>query len=292
MASRPKAIGARMSNAVGQARTAAKTRAEQLRAAAEEARRSRLDSSTLEDNRASVIEKLARAAALSRDVRTGQDPSIARRGLDLQAQRLADEKAKTEEAQKLAREKFEASQKPKPVAGPKPVRGIPEGYEENPDALPSEDGKRKFTELVLADQSMRGLTDKMRKVLGSVSTQDRFTPGQNASIKQLAQQIGLTARTMAKLGVINGPDIGIMDRLSGDPTSVFSLVKDTGALLDGLDAWGGNEVTAGQKAYGVRPKTQKGGTVVLVKDGDRLTFNLSDPTQAKHAEQARAEGYK
>ena len=74
------------SNAVGQARTAAKTRAEQLRAAAEEARRSRLDSSTLEDNEASRIEKLARAAALSREKRTGTpaDPTLPREKFEQQ----------------------------------------------------------------------------------------------------------------------------------------------------------------------------------------------------------------
>ena len=73
-------------NQAGEVRTAAKTRAEQLRAAAEEARRSRLDSWTLEDNEASRIEKLARAAALSREKRTGTpaDPTLPREKFEQQ----------------------------------------------------------------------------------------------------------------------------------------------------------------------------------------------------------------
>ena len=82
------------SNAVGQARTAAKTRAEQLRAAAEEARRSRETDDKLMNSESSRILDLARAAALSRDIRRGLDPDLENRRLDLKEQEIRGDDAR------------------------------------------------------------------------------------------------------------------------------------------------------------------------------------------------------
>ena len=265
-------------NNVGDVRAAQKSRAEKLRMAAEAARQSRETDDKLMNSESSRILDLARAAALQREKRTGLNPELENRRLDLKEEEIHDANDRGNRALDL---KEEALRKPKVAKAPKTVTGIPSGYEPDPDAPPSEDNKKKFTGLVFADQKMKGLTRQMRDVLKTAGARGTYLPGENARVKQLATQIKIEGKNIAELGALSGPDMGLMEAIAGDPTSLFSAVKDTDALLSGLDDWGGNSVAAGQKAYGIRPKAgAMGGKVRMTNGRETLDVDAGDVADA------------
>lgn len=136
----------------------------------------------------------------------------------------------------------------------KHIEDIPVGYELVPGAAPSADSRKKFTALVTSQQKMKELTAAMREELRGADLADRMLPGEKRRrLQQLATQMRIEAKNVAELGALSGPDMGLMEAMATDPTSLSSLAG--GSLesnLKGLDSWADSSVAAGSKAYGLR----------------------------------------
>lgn len=142
-----------------------------------------------------------------------------------------------------------------PKAGRNPNEGLPEGYESSPENPASEDNKKRFTARVDNMEKMRGLTDAMRAALAEASRFGKSIPGPvQTKIAGLAKKIQIETKNVAELGALSGPDMGLVEGIIADPTSIANVLKDVPGQLDGLDAWAENGVRAGLKAYGVRKK--------------------------------------
>lgn len=143
----------------------------------------------------------------------------------------------------------------------KQTEDVPPGYEIDPAANPSADSRKKFTGLVASQRKMKELTAAMRSELQGVSLADRMLPGdKRRRLQQLATQMRIEAKNVADLGALSGPDMGLMEAMATDPTSLASLGGGSlEANLAGLDSWADSSVTAGEKAYGIRKAGGGGG---------------------------------
>ena len=251
-------------NQVGEVRAAQKSRADKLRMAAEAARQSRETDDKLMNSESSRILDLARAAALSRDMRSMKDPVLENRRLSIEEKKAADATADRNRGFDLTEKKMGMAKPPKP---PKIERGIPDGWEVNPASPPTEPMKGVFAKLVYDDHNIKGLTAKMKRLVDQASVRGRLDPTQNEEIKQTAGMLDMAVKEVPKLGALSGPDMAIIRAISVDPTNFASLVKDQGKLLTGIDDWMGLSVAAGEKAYGFRKRAAKPAAVVKGKSG-------------------------
>ena len=161
---------------------------------------------------------------------------------------------------------------------------IPPGHEITPGSNPGTDSRKKYTALVASQQKMRELTAAMREELSDASVVDRVMPGEKKRrLQQLATQMRIEAKNVAELGALSGPDMGLMEAMATDPTSLASFAS--GSLdknLDGLDAWADSSVRAGGKAYGIQRKVS-GGDMVQMKfpNGRTAPVPKADVEEAK-----------
>lgn len=179
------------------------------------------------------------------------------------------------QGEKRDAEKFEADKAEK--AG-KLVEDVPPGYEIAPEARPSGEARKKFAALVGSSEKMKGLTAQMRSAMKGTSGVSRtLDPKVVTGLQQLATQIQIEAKNVAGLGALSGPDMGLMNRLAADPTSVITnLTVDLPKMLDQLDAWGSTQVAGESKATGIRKKA--GDAVKLKRTSDGVTKSVSKAT--------------
>ncbi len=268
-------IGAAPSRVPG-AMAAAKSRAEraaevlrQRRQGEQDERQGRMDASAL-DLQASAAEKNRRDPP-----KGGVDYTASREAaLKLQEARFAEEKRKALVNEAL-RAQVEA-RKGKPKAS-KPLEDIPPGFEVSAGSHPSSETRKKFTQLVSASEKMKGLTAKMREALKGTSGMSRtLDPKTVTTLKQLGTMIRIEGKNIAGLGALSGPDMGLMDAIASDPTSIkANLTTDLPRMLDQLDSWGDTSVAGDSKANGiVRGATKADGGRVSVVDesGNAITL--------------------
>jgi hypothetical protein len=129
---------------------------------------------------------------------------------------------------------------------------MPAGWEGAPTS--SKIQREDFAKAVGSSAKMKGLTKQMRALLAEAGA-SRVLPGQTRNrIKQLATQIQIEAKNVAELGALSGPDMALMEAIAADPSQVSSFMKDTTGLLDGLDSWGDNAVSAKAETIGATRK--------------------------------------
>lgn len=133
---------------------------------------------------------------------------------------------------------------------------IPPGFEVPPDAHPGPEARKKFSALVGSSEKMKGLTQRMRAALkGTTGVSRTLDPKTVTSLKQLGTQIQIEAKNVAGLGALSGPDMGLMNAIAADPTSIqANLTTDFPKMLDQLDAWGDSQVDGESRATGIRRK--------------------------------------
>lgn len=154
------------------------------------------------------------------------------------------------------KEKAEAKKKDKSKAGPKGApRGFPAGWELEGNTTPTPKQGEEFEGLVYSSEKMKSMTAEMKKLLAEAGASGRAIPGPMQSrLKQLATEIMIDGKEVAKLGALSGPDMGLMQSIAADPTVAGSIMKDMPALLDGLALWGEKSVSAKAKSLGARRK--------------------------------------
>ncbi len=146
----------------------------------------------------------------------------------------------------------------------KKVEDVPPGFEIAGDAHPSGETRKKFTALVSSAEKMKGLTAQMREALKGTSGVSRtMDPKTVTKLKQLGTMISIEGKNVAGLGALSGPDMGLMEAIASDPTSIkANLTVDLPRMLDQLDAWGDNSVDGESRASGVhrtgKPAAQHG----------------------------------
>lgn len=138
----------------------------------------------------------------------------------------------------------------------KAAEDVPLGFDVDPAARPGAETRKKFSALVGSSEKMKGLTSQMRTALKGTSAMSRvLDPKTVTSLKQLATMIRIEGKTVAELGALSGPDMGLMDSIAADPTSFqANLTVDLPKMLDQLDAWGVNSVNGASKSSGIRRK--------------------------------------
>lgn len=70
----------------------------------------------------------------------------------------------------------------------------------------------------------------LQDVFGKYKGADLLNPNVRAEIQQSLNNALLQGKEANRLGVLNGPDLGILEKLVGDPTSIDALVKDRATL--------------------------------------------------------------
>lgn len=138
-------------------------------------------------------------------------------------------------------------------AGTEAATDIPPGYEVSGGAHPGTETRKSFTKLVSSAEKMKGLTAQMREALkGTTGLSRTFDPATVTKLKQLGTMISIEGKNVAGLGALSGPDMGLMDSIAADPTSIkANLTVDLPRMLDQLDAWGDNSVASESKASGI-----------------------------------------
>ena len=184
----------------------------------------------------------------------GQRFDESRRQFDLKLAQQREESKRKASAGAAAAARKAAKEEEK--AGAKALEGMPAEWEGAETSSRAQ--REKFAGVVNADKKMRGMTQKMRALLKDAGA-GRLLPGSNAAIKQLATQIQIEGKNIADLGALSGPDMAMMNAIAADPTKLTSLAKDTSALLDGLDSWGANSVSANAETIGARRRPKAGG---------------------------------
>jgi hypothetical protein len=130
---------------------------------------------------------------------------------------------------------------------------VPPGWVVSPGANPGAESRKKFTGLVTTAERMKGLTNQMRAALKGTTGMGRtLDPATKTKLQQLSTQIQIEAKDVAGLGALSGPDMGLMNQMAADPTSIMAnLTTDFPTMLGQLDKWADNSVAASSKATGI-----------------------------------------
>ena len=184
--------------------------------------------------------------------------------------------------EELARQKAARSGKPKPL------EDVPPGFEVSAGSYPSKEARKKFTGLVSSAEKMKGLTRQMRTALQGTSGLSRtLDPKTVTTLKQLGTMIAIEGKNIAGLGALSGPDMGLMNAIAADPTSVkTNLTVDLPKMLDQLDSWGDASIDGDSKATGIVRSAAKGGKVKVSNGKETYEIDAAD------LKDAEADGYK
>lgn len=131
------------------------------------------------------------------------------------------------------------------------------GLEIEEGASPSSDDAKRVKTAMVAANTMGGYINELRNLYRN---QGPSMMGPTAEKqRQLITAIQLEAKTVAELGALSGPDLGLMQSVAGaDPTTFQGFLKssfglsDPNAALDQLDKWMHVKVNALKKTYGYR----------------------------------------
>ena len=223
----------------------AKTRRQQVVDALNRSRQGALDKSTL------ALQAAETAKALRPPQEKGPQIDYTQ-SKEEQAQLGRDKLEETMRANR-AREQALADKANKPRAAPKPAEDIPPGYAISAGSNPGKETRKKFSSLVSSAERMKGLTGMMREALkGTTGLSRTMDPKTITGLKQIATMMQIEGKNVAGLGALSGPDMGLMNAIASDPTSVkTNLSVDLPRMLDTLDAWGDASVAGDSKATGI-----------------------------------------
>jgi hypothetical protein len=139
------------------------------------------------------------------------------------------------------------------------------GLEVSPGAAPTPDDAKKVKTTLDAAGRLKPLVQQLRALHGDKGT-ELFGADAN-KMSQIVTAIKLEAKTIAELGALSGPDLDLMNQLSGmDPTTFSANIKamfgvdNTQEALAQLDTWMENAVKSKKDTYGYRdaPKPETG----------------------------------
>jgi hypothetical protein len=183
----------------------------------------------------------------------GQDAELAGQSLEVRKY-IADQALKAAQA---ARDEAAAT-KEKDKAD---AVNVP-GFEPTPDSSPTPKDAETLKVISQANNELLSSVSALRDLhrrhgpsyAGEAGTQT----------KQVMTAIKLAAKTIADLGALSGPDMGLMDALAGgDPSTIESVAKstfgvdNTDAAMEGLTQWAQRRIAAAAKARGYKPKDAK-----------------------------------
>ena len=263
---------------VPQAQARAKSRREQVADELMRRRQGVMDASAL-DLQKSQTEKNRRDPG----PKGGVDYTASRDAkLALDRERFDEQKRAALVREELARQKAARSGKPKPL------EDVPPGFEVSAGSYPSKEARKKFTGLVSSAEKMKGLTRQMRTALQGTSGLSRtLDPKTVTTLKQLGTMIAIEGKNIAGLGALSGPDMGLMNAIAADPTSVkTNLTVDLPKMLDQLDSWGDASIDGDSKATGIVRSAAKGGKVKVSNGKETYEIDAAD------LKDAEADGYK
>ena len=72
--------------------------------------------------------------------------------------------------------------------------------------------------------------DNLQDIFGKYKGADLLKPNVRAEIQQALNNALLQGKEANRLGVLNGPDLSILEKIVGDPTAIDALVKDRSTL--------------------------------------------------------------
>lgn len=130
------------------------------------------------------------------------------------------------------------------------------GLEKEPGAEPTPDDAKKVKASLESARKIQAMTAELKE-LGKNGPQMTGRPA--LRMGQLQTAIKLEAKNIAELGALSGPDIGLVNELTGvDLTSLGSKLKSLVGIdnheeaLSGLEKWTENALGSAKKTYGYR----------------------------------------
>lgn len=184
-------------------------------------------------------------------------PELAREKMAAEAERR---RLGAAAATRKAAEKTAAAAEKARLAGEKQAKkdteGLAFGYEIAEGANPDKMQREKHAGTVKSANAMKGLVGRMRGALKGASKADLINPmsAKHLEVAPLLTALQLEAKNVAELGALSGPDMGLMQRLALDPTSVWNIARDPEASLSQLEGWSDNTVKSAGDAIGIFPK--------------------------------------
>lgn len=156
-----------------------------------------------------------------------------------------EENAKEKERADKEKEKTEAVQVP--------------GFDVQPGVRPTPQDAETIKKINAANGEMLRSISDLRRLHAQYGT--KVTGAGALNMRQTLTALKLAAKTIADLGALSGPDMGLMNDLAGgDPTTIeasakaFFGVDNTEAALQQLERWAQNRISAAAEARGYRPK--------------------------------------
>jgi hypothetical protein len=144
-------------------------------------------------------------------------------------------------------------------------------------AEPTADDAKKVKASIAAAERMGKYVSELRQLHKDYGTE--LTGSAATRMGQLSTAIQLEGKNIAELGALSGPDLGLMQALSGaDPSSLGANAKsmvgidNTQTALEGLDKWVGDTLSANMKTYGYEKSSgqDSGGAGLTQQQRSRL----------------------
>lgn len=135
--------------------------------------------------------------------------------------------------------------------------GMVPGLEFEEGAIPTADDAKKMKASMASANRLNSYVDEVAKLHSEHGTE--LTGPSAARMGQLMTAIRLESKNIAELGALSGPDMDLMNTLTGsDPSSFAANLKgmfgsdNTAVALDGLKRWTKDTIDANKKAFGYR----------------------------------------
>jgi hypothetical protein len=229
-----------------------------------------------------------------------KDPEMEKRRLDEQQAERERRQKQDEEELRLKRDKFEAEERRRKAgagaagkkadekadaAKAKAAEGLAFGYELADGSNTTKAQREAHAKTVKSAQTMKGLVAKMRSALQGASKFDLVNPmsAKHLTVKPLITALQLEAKNVAELGALSGPDMGLMQSLALDPTSIWNIAKDPEASLSQLDSWADNTVNSSGEAFGIFLKGKAPGAAAPTQPTDVPTGKVPMISEATGA---------
>ncbi len=140
--------------------------------------------------------------------------------------------------------------------------GVPDGSVPGlrfaPGSEPTKDDAKKMKASMASAGRMKRYVSELRELHKTHGTEYGGAVGNR--MQQLSEAIKLEGKNISELGALSGPDMEIMNRLTGgtggDPGGFWANVKgafgsdNTDGALDGLEKWTTDQLGANKEAYG------------------------------------------
>lgn len=154
------------------------------------------------------------------------------------------------------------------------------GFERTGEVLPKLEEAQKFRKAVASAEQLKSKLGRLRDLVESHGSYEFGGEG-GQEMSALATEIQLLSKNedMYQLGVLTGPDLGLLRKITGDPESFSSMFTRDKTRLKQIDTQAkslDDRLAATSKSMGYRPKAPVGKPKQVTQNG--VTYTLNEAT--------------